>query len=165
MMGLAEARAAATEAFDKIAQGRNPAAEKKAAKAARLEAQLSERDKVKTLVEQFDREHLSTIESGRIVRCQLDRYVAPIWGERDVHSIIRRDVIDLLEGIKDSGRAVTANRVRAHLGTFFNWCVARDVLTASPVQTVRFVTKEQSRARVLSDDEIRWLWRACDVEG
>jgi hypothetical protein len=68
LVGLAEARAAATEALDKLAQGRNPAAEQRAAKAARLEAQLSERNKIKTLVEQFDREHLSTIESGRAAR-------------------------------------------------------------------------------------------------
>jgi integrase len=165
LVGLAEARAAATEALDMLAKGRNPAAEKRATKAARLEAQLSERDKIKTLVEQFDQRHLSGIKSGRAVRARLDRYVLPVWGERDIHSITRRDVLELLESIKDGGHAVTANRVRTHLGTFFNWCVERDILNASPAQGVKAVAKEQSRERVLSDDEIRWLWRACDAEG
>jgi integrase len=165
VMKLAEARAAATEALDMLAKGRDPAAEKKAAKAARLEAQLAERDKVKTLVEQFDQRHLSSIKSGRAVRARLDRYVLPVWAERDVRAITRRDVIDLLESIKDGGHGVTANRVRTHLTTFFNWCVERDILTASPVQTVKPVAKEQARERVLSDEEIRWFWRACDAEG
>jgi integrase len=165
MMGLAEARAAATEALDMLAKGRDPAAEKRATKAARLEAQLAERDKVKTLVAQFDQRHLASIKSGRAVRARLDRYVLPVWGERDVHSITRRDVIDLLESIRDGGHAVTANRARNHLTTFFNWCVERDILTASPMQGVRAVAKEQARERVLSDDEIRWFWRACEAEG
>jgi integrase len=164
-MGLAEARAAATEALDMLAKGRNPAAEKRAAKAARLEAQLTERDKIKTLVEQFDQRHLSGIKSGRAVRARLDRYVLPAWGERDVHSITRRDVIDLLESIRDTGHAVTANRVRTHLVTFFGWCVERDILTASPAQGVKAVAKEQARERVLSDDETRWFWCAYDAEG
>jgi integrase len=165
VMGLAEARAAATEALDMLAKGRDPAAEKRAAKAARLEAQLTERDKIKTLVAVFDQRHLASIKSGRAVRARLDRYVLPVWGERDIHDITKRDVLELLESIKDGGHAVTANRVRTHLGTFFNWCVERDILTASPMQGVKAVAKEQARERALSDDEIRWLWRACDGEG
>ena len=165
LMGLAEARAAGAEALDKVDRGHNPAVEKKATKAAKLEAQLTERDRIKTLVAQFDQRHLSTLKSGRTVRRELDRHVVAVWGERDVHDITKRDVIDLLDGIADTGRAVTANRVRAYLGKFFNWCVERDILAASPALGVKAVTKETSRERVLSDDEIRWLWRACDGEG
>ena len=44
LMGLADARAAASVALDKIDHGKNPSAEKMATKAAKLEAQLSDRD-------------------------------------------------------------------------------------------------------------------------
>lgn len=165
VMGLADARAAASEALEAIERGTDPGVKKKATKAARLEAQLSERDKIKTLVGQFDARHLSTLKSGRTVRRELDRHVVAEWGERDVHEIGKRDVIDLLDGIADSGRRVTANRTRAYLGKFFNWCVERDILPASPMAGVKAAAREVSRDRVLSDDEIRWLWMAADKVG
>jgi integrase len=74
-------------------------------------------------------------------------------------------VIDLLDGIADSGRVVTANRVRAYLAKFFGWCVERDILATSPAAGVKPAGKETSRARVLTDDEIRWFWTACEAEG
>lgn len=101
---------------------------KRATKAAKLEAQLSERDKVKTLIEQYAKRHLSSLKSGHLVRRELDRFVVAEWGDRDIHDIARRDVIDLLDGIADSGRVVTANRVRAYLNKFLNWCVERDII-------------------------------------
>jgi integrase len=165
LMGLAEARTAASEALEKIERGKNPAVEKKASKAARIEAQLADRDKIKSLVGEFHKRHLSRLRSGAVVRRELDRHVVAVWGDRDIHEITKRDVIDLLDGIADSGRAVTANRVRAYLNKFFNWCVERDILAMNPATGVKPVTKEASRDRVLSDDEIRWFWQACEAEG
>ena len=165
MMGLAEARSAASEALEKIERGKNPAVEKKATKAAKLEAQLSDRDKVRTLIAQYHRRHLSTLKSGDVVRRELDRFVVAAWGERDLHDITRRDVIDLLDGIADSGRVVTANRVRAYLNKFLSWAVERDILPMSPATGVKPVAKEASRERVLTDDELRWFWAACEAEG
>ncbi|UOA32551.1 Prophage integrase IntA [Sulfitobacter sp. DSM 110093] len=161
-MSLAKARAAAAEALEAAKSGDDPAAKKRAEKAARLEVDLSERDKVKTLIGQYDNLRLKGLRSRATVRRELDRFVVAAWGERDIHTIAKRDVIDLLDGIAESGRAVTANRVRAYLNTFMNWCVERDILAMSPATGVKRVVKEASRERVLSDDEIRWLWRACD---
>ncbi|WP_386173962.1 tyrosine-type recombinase/integrase [Sulfitobacter sp. R86518] len=163
VLGVADARAVASDAIDKIERGQNPAAEKKATKAARLEAQLSERDKVKTLIEQFDRRHLSGLKSGHTVKRELDRHVVSEWGGRDIHDIAKRDVIDLLDSIVDSGRIVTANRVRSYLNKFLNWCVERDIIAFSPATGIKPVAKEVSRDRVLSDDEVRWFWMACQA--
>jgi len=165
IMGLAEARAAAADAIEAVERGTDPGVTKKATKAAQLEAQLTERDKVKTLVAQFDKRHLSGLRSRATVRRELDRHVVSVWGERDIHDLTKRDVIDLLDGIADSGRVVTANRVRAYLNKFFNWCVERDVLAVSPATGVKSAAKEASRERVLSDAEIKLLWHACDKVG
>lgn len=163
LMGVADARAAATEALNKIELGKNPAVEKRATKAAKLEAQLSERDKVKTLLGQYEKRHLKGLKSGATVKRELDRFVGVEWGERDIHEITKRDVIDLLDDIADSGRVVTANRIRSYLNKFLNWAVERDILDMNPATGVKPVAKEKSRERVLSDDEIRWLWQACEV--
>lgn len=52
--------------------------------------------------------HLSTIRSGKVVRRQFDQYVVPLWDDRDVQTITKRDVIELLDGIMDAGKATTA---------------------------------------------------------
>ncbi|WP_306132159.1 tyrosine-type recombinase/integrase [Roseivivax marinus] len=165
LMGLADARVAATDAIEAVEHGNDPSAAKKRTKAARLEAQLSERDKIKTLIDQYSKRHLAGLKSGATVKRELERHVVREWGERDIHDIAKRDVIDLLDGIADSGRVVTANRVRAYLNKFLNWCVERDVIAASPAVGVKPAAKETSRDRVLSDAEVRWFWRACEVEG
>ena len=74
-------------------------------------------------------------------------------------------MIDLLDDIADSGRVVTANRIRAYLNKFLNWAVERDIIPMSPATGVKPAAKEASRDRVLTDDEIRWFWAACEAEG
>jgi integrase len=165
IMGVADARAAASEAIAAVERGKNPAAEKQATKAAKTEAALSDRDKIKTLVGQFHKRHLSTLKSGAQALQFLERFVVKAWGERDIHTITKRDCIDLLDGIVDSGRATTANRVKAHLSVFLNWCVGRDIIPVSPLAGVKSPAKETSRDRVLCDDEVRLFWRACDKLG
>lgn len=161
-LSLADARARAREVMAAASEGRDPAAEVKAAKAPKPE---DNRNKVATLIGQFAKRHLKGLKSGDVVKRELERFVVAPWGNREIHSITKRDVIDLLDGIADSGRVVTANRVRAYLNKFLNWCVERDVLPMSPATGVKPVAKETSRDRVLTDDELRWFWQACGLEG
>lgn len=162
VLSLAEARQRARDALAAAAGGRDPAEELRVAKAPRLE---DDRDKIKTLIALYHKRHLSKLKSGELVRRELDRFVVAAWGERDIGTISKRDIIDLLDGITDSGRAVTANRIRAYLNKFLNWAVERDILPANPALGVKPVAKEASRDRVLTDDEIRWFWQACEAEG
>ena len=165
LLSLKDARTRARDALLAAYDGKDPAAEKKATKAAKLDAQLSERDLVKTHLDRFHKRHLSTLKSGDHAWRFLERFVLPAWGDRDIHTITKRDLIDLLDEIADSGRMTTANRVFAHTRKFLKWCVKRDVLTASPAADVEPPAKETARDRFLSDDEIRWFWKACDRVG
>jgi integrase len=165
VMELAQARKAAAEAINMAERGENPAAEKKATKAAQLQAQLEGRDKVSNLLDQFDKRHLAKLKSRASALWYIDRFVREPWGERDIHSISKRDVIDLLDEIVDSGRGITANRVLAHLRKFLNWCVEREIIEVSPASGVKPPVPESQRERVLSDAEIRLFWKACDDAG
>jgi integrase len=165
LLSLADARDRARDVLRGAMDGGDPAAEKKAKKAKATEAQISDRDKIAALVAQFDKRHLSTLKSGAQARQFLDRFVVKAWGNRDVHTITKREAIDLLDKIVDSGRATTANRVKAHMSAFFNWCVSRDVIAVSPLTGVKPPAKEASRDRVLSDEEVRLFWQACDKLG
>lgn len=164
IIGLANARLAASEALAAVEEGRDPGAEKIVAK--RERAEQVGRNTVRTLVERFDRLHLSKLKSGRDVRrFFLDPYLVARWGERDVQAITKRDVIELIDEIAESGRVTMANRVRAHLSKFFSWLADRDIIDASPVLGVKPVAKERTRDRVLNDNEVRLFWQACEEMG
>jgi integrase len=47
----------------------------------------------------------------------------------------------------------------------FAWAVSRDIIAASPCAGVKPPAAETSRDRVLSDDELKTVWRACDKVG
>jgi len=162
MLSLADARQRSRDVLAAATEGRDPAGEVRAAKAPKPD---DDRDKIKTLIGQFDKRHLSGLKTGRAVRRELDRHVVAAWGERDIHEITKRDIIDLLDGIADGGRATTSRRVRAYLSKFLNWCVSRDILPMSPATGVKSSSKEISRDRVMTDDEVRWLWQACEAVG
>lgn len=161
-VSLKEARDAAKRILTSAMEGGDPAAERERKKADRNEAQEAVRDTFATLFGHYTNRHLSTLKSGDTVKRELERHAVPVWGDRSVHDITKRDVIDLLDSIVDSGRKVTANRVRTYLGGFWNWCISRDVTQTSPVQGIKPVAKEQSRERVLSDGEIKLFWQACE---
>jgi integrase len=82
-----------------------------------------------------------------------------------VQEISRRDVVELLDSIVDEGRGTTANRLLAAIRKLFNWCIERGVLEPSPCAGIKAPARETSRERVLSDEELPWLWQACCDQG
>jgi integrase len=158
---LKTARALAGKALRAVAEGRDPAREKIAARTAKA-------DSVERVVEEFLERHVkrsnrprTAQETERLLR----QHVLPRWRGRMVHDITRRDVLDVLDRVVDGGAPIAANRVFAAIRKFFNWCVARDIIAASPCAGVKPPTAERARDRVLSDDELRLVWQAADKIG
>jgi integrase len=56
---------------------------------------------------------------------------------------------------------VTANRARQSLSTFFGWAMREGLAETNPVNATNQAVEEKSRERVLSDDELAAIWRAC----
>ena len=94
-----------------------------------------------------------------------EREIFPLWGNRPVNSITRRDVNDLLNSIVDRGSPTMSNRVLATVRKFFNWCMDEDIIDMTPVFGVKPKAKEHQRDRVLTDKEITKVWVACDDLG
>jgi integrase len=84
------------------------------------------------------------------------------WQSRPITTITKDDVKGLLNGIEQRGSPAAANRTLAYLSKFFNWCIEEDLIVTSPTARVRAPCMTTSRDRVLSYDELRWLWRALD---
>lgn len=160
-MTLTEARRAARDALQTLAEGRDPGDGKKAAKAAQALDADEGRDTVEKLAETFiNRYAKPRNRSWKEKERQFKAEINPKWGKRKAGDISKRDVLDLLDAIIDRGSPVTANRVLATLKTFFGWLVDRDVLKASPCATVKKPTPEEARERVLTEAELKLFWRA-----
>jgi integrase len=75
-----------------------------------------------------------------------------------LHEISTKHITDILDGMPPS----EANHVFGVLRTFFNWCERRELVHQSPVRKLLKPHKENSRDRVLTEDEIRKLWVATE---
>lgn len=109
--------------------------------------------------------HVSLTRVEKEYRGAFKNEVLPHWGDRAIDRVERRDIIAMLDRIVDRGVPMRANRVFAYVRKFFNWCVSRDLIAASPCTGVRPPMPEQDRDRVLSDDEVRVLRLAAETLG
>jgi integrase len=92
-------------------------------------------------------------EDERLLR----RDVLPTIGDLRIDAVTRRDIVTVIDAIRDRGAAVLANRAIALTRRLFRVAVERGVIAASPVEGFK-ATREPARERVLTDDEIRRLW-------
>jgi len=93
-----------------------------------------------------------------------NRFVA-VWGDRDIRSIVKADVLKVLDGILAEGLPSAANNAFVTIRKFFNWCVERGLVDTNPCAGIRRPAKTKSRSRVLSDDELRAIWLAANKIG
>jgi integrase len=78
-----------------------------------------------------------------------------------VGKVHRQDIGTVLSALRGKGAAVTANRVRTSLSSFFSWLISEGLTEINPVMGTRS-TEERSRERVLSYDELRIIWNALE---
>jgi integrase len=92
-------------------------------------------------------------------------YVRPRIGAKSIYSVTRLDVVELLDAVEDTAGPVMADRTLAYLRKAFRWWAARDDQFSPPIVPgmARTRPKERARSRVLSDQEIRDVWKALDT--
>jgi len=181
---LKAARDIGGKALRAAAEGKDPARQKQQdkveAKRQAAEELRAERDLFEIVAVDFMKRHAvkntregSFLETARILGLrrtddgweETGNGVIAEWKGRKVQDITRRDVNTLLDAIADRGARVMANRTLAAVRKLFNWCVGRDVIEASPATLIEPPAKENSRKRILNDDELRMVWNAANGEG
>jgi integrase len=145
---LHQARVAAQKVFAAKLEGRDPAAEKRAAQRRIVT------DRVEDLLETFIGTRLSQNRSGSEIARLLRREIGKPWAGRSIHEISKRDVVEVVTGIEQRGAPVAANKALKAIKTFLRWCVGRAVLDQSPAEGVPLPSKEVARDRVLDDNEL-----------
>jgi integrase len=94
----------------------------------------------------------------------LETFMTKHWSpfnSRSVHAIAMRDVAARLTAIASERGPVAANRAQTALGSFFAWLIGEGVTAVNPVIGVNKKGAEKPRDRVLSDEELAYVWRAC----
>jgi len=100
--------------------------------------------------------------SWELQKRRLEIHVLPKWRERDLASIRRADVRELVEGIEGD---VAPNRVLTLVRTLFRYALARDWLGTSPAEAIGKPRQEAPRDRFLDMTEARRAYAASDLLG
>lgn len=93
---------------------------------------------------------------------RLEIYVLPKWRDRDIASIRRADVRDLIDGIEGQ---VAPGRALAIIRTLFRYAMGRDWVEASPAEAIPNPSKDTPRDRYLDMKEVTAVYKVADLLG
>jgi integrase len=142
---LEEAQRRAQAARDKMVQGIDPRDPGETV-AALVEAYIAHVERLKKR---------TAYEIARTLRTRL----VPLYGSRPIRRLRRKDILDMHAGIE---APVAANAAVAITRAFLNWCLDREHVEQNVASRIRRSTlhKAEPRERILSDDELKAIWRA-----
>ena len=162
-VSLAAARKLAADAKLAVAQGRDPAADKREAKNRTTGAAASTLAHVVTKYYQDHR--VKALRTASHSEAMLRRNVLPAFGSRPIASIKRSELLTLCDELIAARGERTADATLKILGAVCNWWQLRDPTEEFRSPIVRGMSSyrahQHRRSRVLNDDEIRALWAAA----
>ena len=156
-LSLSEVRELHAKAMQDIERGIDPSIKQMEAKAERKTAPTFT-DLIKELWSMELKHQKSGVERKRL----LEKDIVPDWGKRKVVDIKRRDIVLLLDRVRERA-PITANRLHGALSRLFNFAAERGIIEDSPCTRIK-KPPEKGRSRVLTDSEIKLLWKALDID-
>ena len=93
---------------------------------------------------------------------RLEIHVLPHWAGRQLDSIRRADVRDLIDGVPGD---VAPNRALTIIRTLFRYAMSRDWIEASPAEAIAKTKVESPRDRFLDMGEVKWVYSTADMLG
>lgn len=155
-LSLADARDKARDELRSVAKGQDPAGDKQASRQAETFGELAD-----LYIEKYAKPNKKSWFKDQQA---LNNHLLPAFRNRRATDIKRREVIELLEDIRDGGAPVQANRTLEIIRRLYNWGIEREIVEVNPCTRIKPVSNEKPREKVLSDDEIQKLWRAIELQ-
>jgi integrase len=121
------------------------------------------------VAENFVKRHVEAnkLRTKKQIERSLAKYVYPSWAHQPFRQIKRGDVAALLDKIQDNHGSRQADVCLAIIRKMMNWYASRNDDYSSPI--VRGMHRhnggDHKRKRILGDDEIRAVWKACGKIG
>lgn len=101
-------------------------------------------------------------EKDRVFR----RNILPTISGLSVKCVTRRHALAVIDALVDRDKRRMADKVRQEGAAFFQWLLEREHVDRNVFAGVRKAcTTKSIRTRVLSDDELKAIWIACEPEG
>src|SRR5262249_26493724 len=150
-ISLVSARTRADEAKAAIAEGRDPS--------------LAVTETLQHVCELYLAREGAKLRTAEWRKRLLDRHVYPVLGSRPIAEIRRSEIVRLLDGIEEGSGPAMATQTLALVRKIMNWHATRSDDFLSPVVRGMARTNEQARDRILTDDEIRKVWRTSEGSG
>jgi integrase len=91
------------------------------------------------------------------------KYLVPQWGAMPLREITRAHVHELLDRLVAQGMTVGVNRIQAVVSRLFTVALDRSLVDAHPAARMIKRFQERPSDRVLTDTELRELWKGLDA--
>jgi integrase len=156
VLNLDSARREARKILGEVARGEDPAQDRR--KVANLNS-------LQAVCERYLEREGRKLRSAARRKADLERLVYPTLGNRPIEGIKRSDINALLDTVEDERGAAMADSILATLRRVCGWHAIRDDRYTPPfVRGMARRTKDQrERDRILSDDELRRVWKAAET--
>ena len=167
-MDLATARRRAREILGSVAGGHDPADERKVDREAGTFTELANEyieKHAKKRKRSWQEDYRILYGSPHKKRTGKRPHASLVkrWGHRKVKDMRRREIHVVLDEIAERA-PIMANRTLALVRRVFNFGIEHDWVEVNPCHMIRRLAPERQRDRVLTEDEIRAVWKALDEE-
>jgi hypothetical protein len=151
-VSVAAARAKAVGARTELASGHDP------------RQSLANGDSFRSVCEDYLAREGHRLRTADRRKATLERLVYPALGARPIADIRRSEIVRLLDEIEDQNGPVMADRTLEIIRKVMNWYATRNDEFRPPIikGMARTKSKDRARKRVLSDEELRRVWRAAN---
>ena len=156
-LSLADARTELARIKKLRHEGIDPAQEKQEAKQ-KFKSTPTLSEFVEEFIERWCKPNKKSWKKDQV---NLEKYIIPILGDKKITDIERRDIVRVIDPIRERGAETQANRVYACVRRMFNFAVERGVIETSPATHIKS-TREQPRERILSREEIPKFFKALN---
>jgi integrase len=164
-ISITAAREAVRAILGDVAQGRDPASERKEAATAAKRAAEEASFTLAALIDQWESLGLADRRASYSAEaCRALRYAFAKELNSAASALDRAAIVRVLDVLAKKGRAAMASRTAAYGRACYSWAVKRGTLDINPFQSLP-VASVASRDRVLTDDELRAIWDATDGRG
>jgi integrase len=156
VLSAEQARAAAKKVLAQVALGQDPQASKS-------DRRSKDRISVRSIVDEYltvKRQLVRARTFHELSRYLTGPYFKPLH-TLPIDKVTRKDVASRLVAITRETSSITACRARTALSAFFVWSLKMGLVENNPVINTFQPADSKGRARVLSDNELAQIWRAC----
>jgi len=92
------------------------------------------------------------------------RKFEPLYS-KPIDEIKRPMIVAILDELIAGGMGTGVNRALSSISKLFNWAADRGIIEHNPIAGMKKPVPERSRDRILSDKELRAVWRSSAAEG